>query len=167
MYFIFLKRKITWSNWFIWIGKYIINLFTWSKYHHVASSFYKEGKVYIGEAKMANARIVEYSKFVKDESSHNKIYAYKVKKSINPVKLLEFHKAREGQGFDFKGAIRSVVRIVDEDDDKLFCSEYQVILCQEFNLLPNYIDASKINPKEFLRLLKSHDIIETTPEIWR
>lgn len=167
MYFIFLKRKVTWSNWFIWVGKYIINLFTWSKYHHAASTFYKDGKMYVGEAKMSGARIIELSKFKKEEGSHNKIYAYKVLPIISPTKLIEFNEKMVGSEFDFKGAARAAIKIIDEDDGKVFCSEREVILCQELNLLPKDIDASTINPKEFLKLLKKNAVIDFKPEIWR
>jgi len=167
MYFIFLKRKVTWSNWFIWIGKYIINLFTWSKYHHAASTFFKGGKMYVGEAKMAGARIIELSKFLKEEGGHNKVYAYKVLPIVSPTRLLDFNEKMIGSEFDFKGAARAAIKIVDEDDDKVFCSEREVKLCQELGLLSKSIDASTINPKEFLKLLKRNGLINPKPEIWR
>lgn len=167
MYFIFLKRKITLTNLLSLLGKLIINLFTWSKYHHVASSFYKEGKIYVGEAKIAGARVIEYSKFINQEKKHNKIFAFKAKKVVNPSELLKFHEDRMGDRYDWKAATNAVIELFEVDNNKYDCSEYQVILCQKFNLLPININASTISPKEFLKLLKEYDLIETTPEVWK
>lgn len=176
MHILFLKRKFSIYNTFRYPLKWIINLFTWSKCHHVASTFLKNGEVYVGEAKKPKYRHLTLEKWKDDIGSHNKIYAFKVRKYVNPITLLKVEKELKGLKYDVKGAINSATDTwpifedifkAKEHNIDVFCSEACTIKSQKLGHLPSNIDPNDISPKEYMNLLKKHNIIYNTPEIWK
>ena len=92
MYFLFFKPEFGFRHFLRYPFKWIIRLFSQSKFNHVAHNIIKDGKMFISEAKSPYHRHIKLKDCIKEAKS--KIYAYKIIKPIDYDKALQFEKEK-------------------------------------------------------------------------
>lgn len=168
LYFLAFDAVFTWQHFFKTPLKWIIKLFTGSKYNHVAYVYnYANQKNYIKQVVGTGYESIDYMDCFKKR--YSKIYAYEITVSID-FELLHKNTLRKiGRPYATKKAPYSVIdRIpvvnwiyrkvfkVSQNDKDIFCSEDGVNTLQEQGYLGNIKDSNSINPEEFIKeLLKN------------
>jgi len=174
MYFLFFKPEFGFRHFLRYPFKWIIRLFSQSKFNHVAHNIIKDGKMFISEAKSPYHRHIKLKDCIKEAKS--KIYAYKIIKPIDYDKVLQFEKQILGKVYDTKGAIYSEAHKWGlfgklfkrkKGDKKQFCSETEIEFCQDQGWISKEVNENLYSPQEFLEILLYFNIVESTPEIWR
>lgn len=166
--YILLFKPIKHQNIFM-IFRWIIMLFSWSKYSHMAR--YDNGLV-------REMRGKGYQEITLKESlatSKSRIHAYKVIKPIDEKKADAYNKKMIDVKFDVKGALYSEAEKWKwsswifrrkANDKKVFCAEDSIRFFQDQGLFP-IINANLFSPEEALKRFKRLKIINPNYEVWK
>ena len=166
--YILLFKPIKHQNVFM-IFRWIIMLFSWSKYSHMArydSELVRE---------MRGEGYQEISLKQSLATSKSRIHAYKVIKPIDEKKAKAYNKKMTGVKFDVKGALYSEAEKWKwsawifkrkANDKKVFCAEDSVEFFQDQELFP-IINANLFSPQEALERFKKLGIINSKYEVWK
>ncbi len=174
MYIVFFKPIFTIKHFITYPLKWVIMLFSQSKFNHVAHTLEKNGLTYIAESKGKGYRHITLEESLK--KSNSVLYAFKVKKKFNKENLEKFEKSMFNKKYDFIGAIYSEVHHIPilnkifkrkKNDKKVFCSEAELRMCVALNFIPNIYNSNEFSPQEYFELLTSWEIINPEPEIWQ
>ena len=173
MYILFFKPIFSFSHFLRYPFKWVIKLFSQSKFNHIAHTFVQDGKMFVSEAKSPYHRHIKLKDCFKEAKS--KIYAYKVIKPLDYDKLVKFEAQIVGRAYDAKGAIYSEAHKWGwfgklfkrkKGDKKQFCSETVIELCQDQGWINKELNENLYSPQEVLEILLDLNIIEPRAEIW-
>jgi len=180
MYIIFAKPISTFKNVLTHPFKWVIKIFSQSKFNHTAHTIPKEiaigdhsdEDIIISEAKSPYYRHIGLKRWFKE--SQSKIFAYKVIIPIDEEKLKSFERKIHGRAYDAKGAVYSetekwfIGKLFKRknSDKKIFCSEANIRMFQELGHLPKNINGNLYSPQEFLELILDLNLVNPTPELW-
>ena len=153
MYIVFFEPIFSIKHFLRYPLKWVIKLFSQSKFNHVAHTIEKNGVTYIAESKGKGYRHLELEESL--VISKSILHAYKVKKKFNKQNLEKFE------------AILNKIFKRKKNDQKVFCSEAELRMCVALNFIPNIYNPNEFSPQEYLELLKSWEIINLEPEIWQ
>lgn len=174
MYIVFFEPIFSIKHFLRYPLKWVIKLFSQSKFNHVAHTIEKNGVTYIAESKGKGYRHLELEESL--VISKSILHAYKVKKKFNKENLQKFEASMLGKKYDLIGAIYSEAHHIPilnkifkrkKNDQKVFCSEAELRMCVALNFIPNIYNPNEFSPQEYLELLKSWEIINLEPEIWQ
>lgn len=154
--------------------KWIIKLFTWSHYHHIAHTIIKDNKRFVSEAKKPFYRHIKLTHWILENKS-SEIHAYKVIKKVDEDILAKHERKMTGKKYDVKGAVFSAIdntpilnRLLkkSKDDQEQFCSESIIELFQSMGWIDRVKNENTFNPKEALQVAIDNKIINPEYEIW-
>ena len=173
MYILFFNPIFSFENFIKYPFKWVIKLFSQSKFNHVGHTIIKNEKMFVSEAKSPYYRHIELDKCIKESKS--KVYAYKVVKDIDYEKLKKFERKMLGRSYDTKGAIYSEAHKVPilgnifeatKGDEKQFCSETEIELYQNQAWIDNRLNENLYSPQEVLELILDLEIVNPKYEVW-
>lgn len=173
MYIVFFRPIFSFKHFFRYPFKWVIRLFTKSKFHHVGHTVVKDDVVYISEAKSPYYRHIRLDECLGESKS--KIYAYKVIVPYDKTKLQEFEKKMLGRDYDFTGAIYSEAHSIpflndlleaEKGDSAQFCSESEVEMWQYLGLMSVDYNENHFSPQEYLELILNMGLVDPKPQIW-
>lgn len=173
MYIVFFEPIFSIKHFIRYPLKWIIKLFSQSKFNHVAHTIHKNGVTFIAESKGKGYRHLPLEKSLLQSKSV--LHAYKVRKKFSKEALDKFEKSMMGKKYDLIGAIYSEVHNIPilkkiferkKNDEKVFCSEAELRMCVALNFIPSIYNPNHFSPQEYLELLMTWEIVNPTPEIW-
>jgi len=162
--YILLFKPIPKKNIFL-ILKWIIMLFSWSKYNH--AGVYFENKVC--EMKGHGFQEIDLKKCL--EESKSKIHAYKFIKEFDERKLKTLIKSMYFKKYDAIGAMTSEASwfswFFKPKKDAVFCNEIITIFLKDNNYLPKDFDSKRYSPQEVLNKMLQLKLVNPVYEVWK
>jgi hypothetical protein len=145
--------------------KWVIMLFTLSKYNHMAMFF--EDKVC--EFKGHGFQEIDLKECLKESKS--KIHAYKFTASFDERKLRALIQSMYHMKYDVIAAIESEASWISwffkKKKDGIFCNRVETIFIKDNGYLPKDFDTNRYSPQELLNKMLKLKLIDPVYEVWK